>query len=130
MNISKQIVIISAEKTTNTITQNRANTMELKEHLESQGFYHKRAMGMYKGTPENSFVVLVNNSNQLGRLKNLAFKVFDQESILYRDANNYATLVYSNNKIEGLGKFKAISKDKAMTLDAYTKMDDYYYATV
>jgi hypothetical protein len=50
-------------------------------------------IGVYKGQEEDSLVVLVNNETDIQTVKDFAFKSFNQESVLYQDANQEAYLI-------------------------------------
>jgi len=89
----------------------------------------KQSIGVYKGSKERSFVVVVNDQAEIDTLAGFAFKSFGQESILHQDSNQLARLVYSDGKMETLGKLVQVSKELAETLENYTVMDGKFYTT-
>lgn len=126
------MVIISAELSTNSKYWNRVNTDDLRMRLKmgslGKSYQFIEAKGVYKGTKEKSFIVKVENQYDLIWVTNLA-KMFNQESILYVDSRNNASLYYIESKTrEKLGIFHKVPKSVADTLDAYTMTKDGYYA--
>lgn len=130
MNISQQVVILSAELSTNSFEKNRQLTENLACCIDDCSFKAKRAIGVYKGSEETCFVVIVNNEDELQTLKDFAFKNFGQESILHQDANQEAYLIYNNGKTEQLGRLEQVNPKYIETLDSYTVLDDRVYTTV
>ncbi len=60
---NKAFYILSAMKDTNTAGINIVQTRKLRKALEQAGMPYKQVGGMYKGTFEVSFVVVLNNLN-------------------------------------------------------------------
>lgn len=127
MNISRQVVILSAELSSLSKKENERRSELLNDMLVELNFSFNPALGVYKGVGESSFVVLINDGADLETLKNFAFKSFNQESILHQDANQEAFLIYQNRTMERLGRLEQISKDEAEKLVAYTEMNGKYY---
>jgi hypothetical protein len=61
MNISRQVVILSAELKTETTEANKRRTNNLESCLVDMRLPFKRGTGVYKGTEEVSLVVIVND---------------------------------------------------------------------
>jgi hypothetical protein len=129
MNISQQVVILSAENTKLTPEQNCQRTKILKHCLEDCNLLFGESLGMYKGEPETSFVVIINNSHDLQALKDFAFKNFNQESILYQDANQEAHLIFNNGAEERLGRLEEVTEEEARKHNAFTLFSGRYYVT-
>lgn len=129
MNISSQVVILSAELSSLSSKENVRRSELLNDMLSELKMPFKPSEGVYKGMKESSFVVLVNDGAELETLKNFAFKNFNQESVLHQDANQEAFLVFQDGTIERLGRLEQVSKQEVETLDAYTMMDGKFYAT-
>jgi hypothetical protein len=130
MNITQQIVILSAELETNTFEKNRQLTENLAACLDDCNFNWKKATGVYKGCEETCFVVIVNNQQEIDTLKDFAFKNFGQESILHQDSNQEAYLKYSTGKTEQLGRLEQINPKYIEHYDSYTILNGKIYITV
>lgn len=129
MNISRQVVILSAETKTESTESNNRRTNNLEACLGDLNLAARRATGVYNGTQETSFVVLINDQTDIDTLKDFAFKSFGQESILHVDSNQEAVLIFNDGKTEGLGRLEQVSKEIATGRDNYTIMGDSYYVT-
>jgi hypothetical protein len=90
----------------------------------------KSAKGVYKGSAENSFVVIVREQADIDTLTGFAFKAFGQESVLHQDSNQLARLIYADGKMETLGKLVQVSKELTASLDNYTVMEGKFYTTM
>ena len=130
MNISKQVVILSAENSTNTFEGNRQRTTTLEGMLEDIGLPFERATGVYKGQREASFVVIVRDETDIDILKGFAFNNFNQEAVLLQDSNQEAHLIFRNGSSERLGRLEQVSEEIAMSQDSFTLLNDSYYITV
>jgi len=121
-----EIVIISAENSENNNDQNQHMTAKLATELGNLGFGFKSVLGMYKGQPENSFLVVVKGFHEISLLNNLGYK-YHQESILYCDQDRNAFLVYCDGTpADSLGVFQRVGSAKG--LDAYTIDGDNIWA--
>lgn len=130
MNTIQQVVILSAELADKRFESNRQRTSNLEACLDDCNMRFKPAKGVYKGRAEDSFVVVLKDNAELETLKDFAFKSFNQESILYQDANGEAYLIYQDGKAEQLGRLEQVSEELARKNDAYTEMDGKFYAVV
>ena len=128
MNITSQVVILSAESNKNSFEGNRQRTETLRGCLQDCNFTFKGGTGVYKGNKEDCFVVIVKNESDIQTLKDFAFKNFDQESILYQDANQEAYLHYNCGKIERLGILQEVNSSE--NLDSFTILNDKIYTTL
>lgn len=129
MNISSQVVILSAELSSLSSKENVRRSELLNDMLTELKMPFKPAEGVYKGMKETSFVVIVGDNSELETIKNFAFKSFNQESVLHQDVNQEAFLMFQDGNVERLGRLEQVSKQEVETLDAYTVMDGKYYAT-
>ena len=129
MNTVQQVVILSAELSRQDSFTNDRRTTLLNDMIAELRLPFKRATGVYKGSKENSFVVVVNDQADIDTLANFAFLSFGQESILHQDSNQLARLVYADGRMETLGKLTQVSKELAETLDNYTIMEGKFYTT-
>ncbi len=129
MNTVQQVVIMSAELSSLNSVENVRRTLLLNDMIAELRLPFKQSIGVYKGSKERSFVVVVNDQAEIDTLAGFAFKSFGQESILHQDSNQLARLVYSDGKMETLGKLVQVSKELAETLENYTVMDGKFYTT-
>lgn len=129
MNIFNQVIILSAEKSENRHEKNRQLTENLDACLSDCDFNYSRAIGVYEGSEESSFVVLPKNEDELNTLKNLAFKSFGQESIFYQDANGKAYLLFSDNSEKSIGKLRQVNPKLIEKLENYTILNGKVYTT-
>lgn len=119
----KPFVIISAERFTNTIKENKKNHLDLWLQLKRDGFSIKEVEGVYQGTTEKSILVILNKrwlAVELATFKNYA-AIFNQESILFVDEERNASLIFPKGGLsENLGKFIAVTKGIATQMSNYT----------
>ena len=126
-----QFVLISAELSQFTNTENIIRTNQLKLMLEQSGFKPVYMKGVYKGSSEMSFFVPITRIDDIERLEFIAFDRFQQESILVQYSDGHSRLHYPNH-VEHIGKVREVTKDVALTKDSFTfypKLGK-YYATV
>ena len=128
MNISKQVVILSATKTGDSVENTNFRTKTLRGVLGDLRLPFSEATGVYKGQTETSFVVVVTDNFDIDTLKGLAFKNFDQESILVQDSNQEAYLIFNNGTTQNLGRLEQVSEEQAKELDNYTILNGNFYA--
>ena len=92
--VKTPFVIISAERFTLTKGENQKRHQELLTQLKKDGFKTKVVEGVYHGQTEKSILVLLDSkflAVDLGYMKNYGM-IFDQESILFVDADRKAEL--------------------------------------
>lgn len=130
MNMVQQVVILSAELSGLPSISNDRRTTLLNDMIAELKLSFKPAKGVYKGSSEKSFVVIVNDQADIDTLANFAFISFGQESVLHQDSNQLARLVYADGRMETLGRLAQVSKELAETLDNYTVMEDKFYTTL
>lgn len=130
MNTFQPIVIISAELPNSDRYLNQDRTNRLRSRLLEMGLPFDGVKGVYKGTTENSFLVV---TQDVEAMKKLA-REFSQEAILSSDANRNSTLHFTKGEDVAVGKLKQVSKEEAMLLDNYTIVCDnnreYYFAAI
>ena len=119
-----EIAIISAELTCLTgefeslQVQNEYRSHKLATTLGEMGFGFKHVQGMYKGSREASFLVVIHGPDELSAILNLGFD-FGQESILYADQDRNAKLIYCDgHDTEPLGVLQRVESVEG--LDAWT----------
>jgi hypothetical protein len=124
-----RLVIISASLDFKTQLENNGRTLNLGKSLDDLNMNFTPSQGTYKGSNEQSFVVLPRNDEELQVLKDLAFNNFFQESILFRDYNGQASLIYGDDTTEELGPIKQVSPKLIEQLESYTVMNGNVYTT-
>lgn len=128
MNISKQVVILSATKSGDSVENTNFRTKTLRGVLGDLRLPFSEATGVYKGQTETSFVVVVTDNFDIDTLKGLAFKNFDQESILVQDSNQEAYLIFNDGTTQNLGRLEQVTEEQAKELDNYTILNGNFYA--
>ena len=126
-----QFVLLSAELSHLSPEENNTRTNQLELMLRHNGFKPVLMKGVYKGSSEISFFVPMTHVDDIVRLEFIAFDRFQQESILVQYSDGHSRLHYPNH-VEHIGKVREVTKDVALTKDAYTfypKLGK-YYATI
>ena len=123
----KEVVIISAELTSESGISNVDRNVNLEKCLDDCNLQFNKASGVYKGSSEKSFIVLPRNSAEINVLKEFAFKNFNQESILFQDKSGDTFLIYSDGKKEAIGRLKKVRSE--LDLDSYTVLNGEIYTT-
>jgi len=128
--VKTPFAIISAERFTLTKGENQKRHQDLLAQLKRDGFKTKVVEGVYHGQTEKSILVLLDSkflAVDLGYLKNYGM-IFDQESILFVDADRKAELHFpATNKAEKLGNFVSVTKGIAVQCNNYTQDGQDYY---
>ena len=120
------LIILSAEHSDNTWQNNSHTTENLSTILSLLKLDYMPVYGQYKGKPENSFLVKVTDpiSDTLHILEWLAFKVFNQESILIVDTQDKATLIFKDKHEESCGTWTEVTHPGASD---HTKIGQRYF---
>jgi len=123
-------IVFSAERSELSDEANHDRTKLLGGALTSRGIEWQSVAGFYDGRPETSFLVFAQEGDaSADQIERLA-RHYDQESILYVDAQRLAyLLVLKEGRTIELGKFKEIPKSELRATRAYTKVGERYYAT-
>ena len=130
MNITKQVIILSASRPEHSFEGNRQRTENLKAELEAAGISFREGVGFFQGSTEASFVTIIKDNSDYEKVIDLAFEKFDQDSILYQDANQEAYLVENTNETTRLGVLQEVTEKVATEKGAYTKLGDKFYTTI
>jgi hypothetical protein len=123
----QNVIILSAELSTNTFEGNRQRTLNLKGCLEDLNISHGIATGQYENFKSVSFVCLPQNLEEVQVLKDFAFKNFKQGSILEQDVNGLCHLVFEDTTSKMIGKLKPVKSTEGLT--SYTKIGNVVYTT-
>ena len=135
MNIVQQVIILSAERTENTPERNRQLTENLAQSLQELGLNNQRALGVFNGEEQTSFVTIVKNEVEIDAVKALAMNPvghggFGQDAILYQDANQEAYLIDKAGNTIQLGRLIEVNKKEIEVLENYTILNGRVYTTV
>jgi len=95
-----------------------ASTKKTEDYLKQQGIEYKRVQGVYKGTPEESFVV--SNTPANAKIVNRIATKFNQDSIIHTDAEGNVKLIYNNGEEKFIGAMREVSPEETKTLQSYT----------
>jgi len=116
----KNSIIISAELSTLSRSENQLRTWSLKHLLEELPIKYKSVQGMYKGSSEQSFIIDLSEGNVLvEEIIDIALDDYGQEAALIIDENLKGSLIYNDGTSEHIGTFKP--------LDSYTRVDNQVY---
>ena len=115
-NNNPEIGFISAELVGS--ETNKEATETLTRRLTEQGLSFTETLGVYKGTPEVSFLVIIHSDKDRAKLIDLGHR-FNQESILISrpDRTSYLYTIENGDKIE-IGDL--VEVDSVEGLDAFT----------
>jgi hypothetical protein len=131
MNISQQVIILTAESKNNTFEGNRQRTENLKGCLQDINISFNTATGVFNnGAEETSIVAIVKNEADIQAVSDFAFKNFDQDAVLHQDANQEARLLNKDGTILALGRLQQVTKEVAIAKGSYTLMNGVYYTTI
>ena len=130
MNTKQQVIVLSGELKGESYVKNRIYSNLLESRLKDLQIVYNKALGSYKSEKETSFVCLPKNEEEINLLKHIAFNLFNQESVLYQDANGKAYLIYSDDTSVTLGKLRQVPMSQTENLEAFTILNDKAYAVV
>jgi hypothetical protein len=123
MRTNTPFAILSAERPEYTSEVNQWRSRSLESQLASRDMDQRQLQGVYKGTNERSFLVLLPGGetgyHYATGLPQLARR-WGQESWLYVDANRFASLHYADGRIEALGVWQAATRADAVAADGHT----------
>ena len=130
MNITQQVIILSAELSSNNKEENLRRTRLLGDILKDLKLSHSPSTGVYNGVSENSYVAIVKNQEEINTLKDIAFKNFNQESILHQDANQESYLLFNNGDSKRVGRLEEVNPKEIERLENYTVLNNRVYTTI
>ena len=128
----KSFVIVSAEKTTNTPAENDRATMQLLDFLERTELEFTKVHGMYNGTREVSFLVILPFDSEARRaaydsITKYAFHALHQDSVLFVDGDDgHAELITDLMGLH-IGTWHNVSEVDAKAHGAYTQIGELFY---
>ena len=135
MNIVQQVIILSAEKSDNSIERNRQLTENLAQSLQDLNIKASRATGCSNGNKEDSFVAIVNNQAEIDAVTNLALKPvgfggFGQDAVLHQDSNQEAYLIDAKGNSVRLGRLEQVNAKEIEVLENYTVLNGRVFTTI
>ena len=129
MNVFEPVIVFSAWRADKPEQVNRDSVEYVKNVLDRRGIPYRSAQGCYKGQTEPAIVVIDTDATR-DAVQGLAW-LFEQESLLYVDANRAARLeTPGGTLIDTLGVLRAVPEHVAKARDAWTRVDDRFYITV
>jgi hypothetical protein len=131
MNMSQNLVILSAELESATFSGNRQRTENLRSCLEDLNLEFAEAVGHYKGKEEVSFVVAINNNAEFEAVADFAFISFHQESILSQE-NGVAYLISQGlytRSTQNIGTLVEVNPKEVERLENFTIVNNRVYTT-
>lgn len=134
MNIHTPFVIITSDRYNLTPELNAARRDTFRHQLAQRGLSYKEVQGVYKGSHETAYLVLIEDAADEHNALRLARR-YGQESALYVDANRAVSLYTLRPEVggpdidgtESLGMWAAVHESVAKAQDAYTYSDGTYY---
>jgi hypothetical protein len=116
---------ISAELSTESAGHNAKATMELESELRALGLSFTTVTGRYKGTTEESFMVVGSPSVE-STIRELASK-FGQESYLIVNNENQGFLNDNSGELVKLGQYTETTKEDALKHDSNSEIDGRFF---
>lgn len=131
MNVLSEKIIISAEKSENRPERNKQLTENLRGNLSDCGIEFADATGLFNGVEESSLIVKPKNEEEALLVRTMAFKSFNQDSILYINQSNEAFLELANSTGRTYqGVIVEVDKNELLNKDVnYTLVNGVYYTT-
>ena len=126
----KFTIILSAYQDSNTVVQNLIDTCKLRAYIEHElHAHHIRAIGVYKGGQEQSFVVHTNSNKVVYACRKQAYDVHNQECVLIRNNRKHEIKLHgsdANNTL--IGEHFMVRSSAPSGCDNYTILNgkDYY----
>ena len=115
----RPIVFISAERHNKSELANQFATEAMREIINRRNVGYRIVEGVYKMIPEVTYVLPAPTEDYIAQWLELASE-FNQECILYRNAEGTAFLVYPNGDREKLGQLEQVTKEEAFSAGSYT----------
>lgn len=140
MDMTKNLIILSAELAGNTAEVNKRRTNLLRDMLEDIGIPFTEAKGYYQGEEEDSFIVELPEVNGedfteydtiIDIVQDFAFKNFFQEAILYQE-DGEAWLVIDDDgarSSQHIGRLVEVNPKMTEVLEAFTIVNNRVYTT-
>ena len=124
----KRVMILSAEREQYSYLDNRARTNNLTHCLNDLDIQAYSALGYYNNSLEHSLVVLPKSREEFDAVLDLAFKNFEQDSVLYQGTNGESCLYTKEGSKIRIGKLRETSKVEAYANGDYTLFNNRYYS--
>lgn len=134
IDMSKDLIILSAELESATFSGNRQRTENLRKCLEECGMEFAEAKGYYNGTEETSFVVVLDTSTNYDyeTVRDFGLKSFHQESVLFQKGGESYLVVNDDNTVETMqyvGVLQQVNPKETEGLDNFTIVNNRVFTT-
>lgn len=107
MDIGNPFLLVSAERASLGTEQNRQRSAFLLRQIQRTGAPYLTVKGCYRGSQERSYLVWgAEGTPAAEELERLAFQVYDQDSVMYVDANRAGYLVFSGGGRKAIGTWR------------------------
>lgn len=124
-----KVLILSAERDTNTSKGNEQRTRHLESSLNDLDIHYTKGVGVYNKSVETCFVVSPRCPVEHELILAMAFKTFKQESVLFQDNDGESYLIFNGESgLEHIGKLREMPTVLARKQDSYTVVNNKYYA--
>lgn len=129
MNTTTPFYVFSVQRAELSEEENRGRVEFVTAYMHKARIPFVRVCGRYKGEDETAFLVLDPSGDMLrAYVQNLA-RLYEQESILFVDANSRAALYSSEGaKLAELGTWREVPASVAASLDAVTEFQGRYWS--
>ena len=122
-------VVISAEIAGCASVDNDASTEKLTDLLDASGMRYVSATGCYKGTQEQSFIVMCSDIYDVMRIECIGISLFSQESVLIIDMIKECVLLKYASTVSMIGA-NFVPVNMLSGEDAYTIVDGQIWVVV
>lgn len=140
MDLSRNLIILSAELERTSDEANELRTQLLRNMLEDLNLDFIPAMGYYNNVAEESFVVFLPEVNGqdyaeydavIDAVQDFAFKNFDQEAVLYQEDGEAWLIVDDNGtrSSQHIGKLVEVNPKMTEVLEAFTIVNNRVFTT-
>ena len=124
----KYTVILSAYHVGTSALDNMLNTERLNNYLVERCPDTLRAVGVFEGTPEQSFVVHTNSSNLLNRIVSTGLYDHDQICVLVSNNRTLEIALYNaDGTRDSIGTRFAVHSNTPKNAHAYTVLNGEYW---
>lgn len=124
-------IIYSVDRGNRSELHNALNRKNAVAYMKKHGMSYTVAIGGYVeddngAVTEISYIVHNPTAKQAALLKEFAFKMHNQDSILHINSSNHTTLIFKDGSRKVAGRMRVVTEESKG--DYYTKIGGTYYA--